>query len=71
MSCSTGIVLFTNLSYKEVRGLIMGIVQTVGGICRFLGPLTVPALYSWTCKQHGWINSSFCFYVVVRVVNHF
>ena len=30
------IILFANLSYKEVRATVMGIGQIVGGVCRFL-----------------------------------
>ena len=74
MGRSVFIILFANLSYKEVRATVMGIGQIVGGVARFLvrnasngdgsGPLLVPALYSWSCKQHSWLfNSDFTFYV--------
>lgn len=33
---SVFIILFANLSYKEVRATVMGIGQIVGGVCRFL-----------------------------------
>ncbi|CBK23256.2 uncharacterized protein [Blastocystis hominis] len=61
---NTGIVLFANLSYKEVRGTIMGLGQMIGGVCRFLGPLIVPVVYSWSCRPHKWIDSGFCFYIL-------
>ena len=61
---SVGIILFANLSYKEVRATVMGIGQVIGGVCRCLGPLLIPALYSWTCGKHNWlINSNFTFIV--------
>lgn len=36
LTCSISIVLFANLSYKEVRATVMGIGQTIAGICRVL-----------------------------------
>ena len=42
----------------------MGIGQVIGGICRCLGPLLIPAWYSWTCGKHQWlINPNFTFIV--------
>ena len=41
----------------------MGLGQMIGGVCRFLGPLIIPVVYSWSCRPHKWIDSGFCFYV--------
>ena len=44
----------------------MGLGQMIGGVCRFLGPLIVPVVYSWSCRPHKWIDSGFCFYVPIQ-----
>ena len=36
MGRSVFIILFANLSYKEVRATVMGIGQLVGGVARFM-----------------------------------
>ncbi|KNB46855.1 tansporter, major facilitor subfamily protein [Blastocystis sp. subtype 4] len=64
--CGTiSIVLVSNTSYKEFRGTIMGLSQTVGSLGRFIGPTLIPPLYAWSChKNTMWINHRLSFYVI-------
>lgn len=63
------IVLVSNASYKEFRGTIMGLSQTIGSLGRFIGPTLIPPLYAWSChKNTTWINHRLSFYAIAFMV---
>ncbi|KAK8816627.1 hypothetical protein WA538_002488 [Blastocystis sp. DL] len=51
-------ILFANVAYHEMRGVVMGACETIAGLTRCIGPLLFSALYSWTCEQkpHRLVN---------------
>ena len=75
LTSSLCIVIVSNVSYKEFRGTIMGLSQTLGGLGRFMvlfrlksdlqGPSLLPSLYAWSCHIHSFpVHHGLPFYVV-------
>lgn len=63
---SLTIVLISNSTYKEFRGIALGLGQVASGIFRFVGPSLVPALFAWSTAYNKFpINSGFSFYVLI------